>query len=217
MAAPTIYDFTNDGYLIPDSARPARISPLDQKQGKEVYLIPKNATAVAPPSVPGNKRAKFDRESQTWSLDDLPNTTLTTTARINLKEIQKQVVVAFPNVGPISSEQDTEEEGTTKTILFPGVPNSSANIAALEGLITAHVFADAKLEGIKKERSSRLYQTDWIMRRHEDQLRLVEAGLLESTTLDAPTFQSWLQYRQQLRDFPTTCNPLDPVWPTEPT
>jgi hypothetical protein len=39
---------------------------------------------------------------------------------------------------------------------------------------------------------------------------------LPNTPLDPDIVVQWLNYRQQLRDFPATCDPNNPVWPEKP-
>lgn len=72
---------------------------------------------------------------------------------------------------------------------------------------------------IRAERDRRLTKCAWIVERHRDQL----AGGRETTLTDAE-YQSWLIYRQALRDLPQQGGfpwegPDDPAcpWPVEPT
>jgi len=58
-------------------------------------------------------------------------------------------------------------------------------------------------------RNGKLYETDWMVLRHRDQ---VESG--SSTTLSNTQYQNLLTYRQQLRDLTKKYNSLDNVvWP----
>lgn len=58
------------------------------------------------------------------------------------------------------------------------------------------------LQSIRADRTSRLVECDWT--------QLLDAPLTADQKAD------WATYRQQLRDFPETCDPTNPVWPTPP-
>jgi len=68
------------------------------------------------------------------------------------------------------------------------------------------------LEAIIVERDSILADTDFLVVRHRDQL---DTGT--PTTLSAEQYAELLTYRQTLRDFPTTVDFDNVVWPTPPS
>ena len=70
---------------------------------------------------------------------------------------------------------------------------------------------NVKLQEVKNERNKRLEKCDWIIRRHKDQLDLGAA-----TDLSNEKFLEWLQYRQDLRDFPEVVDLNNVVFPNEP-
>ena len=75
------------------------------------------------------------------------------------------------------------------------------------------LFNDAlALVSVRAERDVKLSSCDWIVLRHRDQV----ADLITPTLSDAQ-YQAWLEYRQALRNFPATCTPANPEWPTEPS
>lgn len=55
---------------------------------------------------------------------------------------------------------------------------------------------------IRQKRNQLLTESDWT--------QLPDAPLSEVQKA------AWLTYRQQLRDFPKTCDPLNPAWPIPP-
>ena len=55
------------------------------------------------------------------------------------------------------------------------------------------------LRGVRVERNARLSACDWTQ--------------LPDAPVDAA---DWTAYRQQLRDFPEVCDPLQPEWPSPP-
>ncbi len=55
---------------------------------------------------------------------------------------------------------------------------------------------------IKQERNGRLRACDWTQ--------------LEDAPFSTAKKHDWKVYRQELRDFPETCDPFNPVWPVAP-
>lgn len=55
---------------------------------------------------------------------------------------------------------------------------------------------------IRAKRNQLLLESDWTQ--------------LPDTHLSTAQKTAWLSYRQQLRDFPETCDPTNPVWPIPP-
>ena len=78
---------------------------------------------------------------------------------------------------------------------------------------------DNKVDEVRKRRNSLLAETDWLVLRHEDQLRLKII-----TTLSDVQYNRLLSYRQALRDIVDTIgstvdsvNSIDDIsWPTKP-
>lgn len=65
---------------------------------------------------------------------------------------------------------------------------------------------------IRAQRDSLLAQSDWLMRRHQDQV-----AASSSTSLSAAKFAAWLTYRQGLRDVPAQPGfPSTVTWPVAP-
>lgn len=65
---------------------------------------------------------------------------------------------------------------------------------------------------VKDIRNELLQESDYIITRHRDQ---VAEGI--TTTITDAIYQSWLTYRQALRDVPTqTGYPSTVTWPTKP-
>lgn len=58
------------------------------------------------------------------------------------------------------------------------------------------------IESIRNARTALLAACDWTQ--------------IPDVPLAPEQKQAWVEYRQQLRDFPDTCDPLNPVWPTPP-
>lgn len=81
------------------------------------------------------------------------------------------------------------------TLLVPG-ENTSWNGSAW-------AFDSAKaLVKIRAQRNGKLMASDFTQ--------------LPDVLLTVEQKAAWATYRQELRDFPETCNPASPVWPTEP-
>ena len=59
------------------------------------------------------------------------------------------------------------------------------------------------LTAIRRKRNQKLTDCDWTQ--------------LEDFPRGTQLKQQWKVYRHELRDFPTTCNPENPIWPTPPT
>lgn len=59
----------------------------------------------------------------------------------------------------------------------------------------------------------------WFNIRHTRFVLLSSADWTQmpDSPLSAEQKQAWAVYRQQLRDFPDTCDPENPVWPVMPT
>ena len=89
--------------------------------------------------------------------------------------------------------------------------NKQRLIPMLEQLIQA----DIPVVTMEMTRSQLLYDTDWIVQRHQEQLALGSA-----TTLTPEQYIAVLNYKQQLRDLTNTYSINTPteqvVWPTNP-
>jgi hypothetical protein len=73
--------------------------------------------------------------------------------------------------------------------------------------LTARLFAE-----LRSRRDLLLVETEWLVTRHREQVELGRA-----TSLDGPTYQALLVYRQALRDLPAvTADPAQVVWPQPP-
>lgn len=78
---------------------------------------------------------------------------------------------------------------------------------ALDNVLISYSLRPATASGAMKvlrtKRDAKLSATDWIV------VKSYEAG--------EPVPQSWIDYRQALRDLPAnTVDPFNPVWPQEP-
>lgn len=81
------------------------------------------------------------------------------------------------------------------------VPRRPSHLHSWNG--TEWVFDNSRaLEGIRQKRDSLLKESDYVD--------------LPNTPLDPEVKAQWITYRQQLRDFPGTCDPVNPVWPEKP-
>lgn len=84
--------------------------------------------------------------------------------------------------------------------LFPDCPIDATHIVngqAVKNTPLGQLMAD-----IRAERNRRISGTDWTQ--------------LTDIPLTPNQKTSWAAYRQQLRDFPETCDPYNPVWPASP-
>lgn len=90
-----------------------------------------------------------------------------------------------------------------------------ANIATIESAIDTKLAMAVPTITMDMTRISKLYQSDWLIQRHQDQIL---AGV--STSLTEQKLADLLTYRQALRDLPLTvskdANSETVVWPTYP-
>lgn len=64
-----------------------------------------------------------------------------------------------------------------------------------------------KWQQLRDERDNKIYECTFRLERHQEQKEL---GL--ATTMSDAEYMMWLQYRQQLRDFPATINNIYDMW-----
>jgi len=76
---------------------------------------------------------------------------------------------------------------------------------------------EVKMAAIRQERNRLLAECDFIISRHIEQLKLVGLDIMVNTVLTEQQYQVWLEYRQNLRDFPDSVNVSNPIYPTEPS
>ena len=85
----------------------------------------------------------------------------------------------------------------------------------LDEVLEQLIQADIPVVTMEMTRSQLLYDTDWIVQRHQEQLALGSA-----TTLTPEQYITVLNYKQQLRDLTNTYSINTPteqvVWPTNP-
>lgn len=187
----------------------ARLSPVDLKKGKEVPLVPAFATLEEP----SGKQDVYDEDSRKWKVPPiLPGNkiTLHSAKQISPSKLEEEVHAVFTGVRVSYSVDDPQQRGS-KEVFFDNIVNLPENSIALEEILSNHDFSSGRLSTLRAERNKKLCDTDWIIRRHDDQ----KAASL-NTTITESEYQEWLVYRQQLRDFPTTCDVINPVWPSQP-
>lgn len=211
-----IYGYNIENIYDPSLTRYANWSPLDLVNGKHIPLIPANYTTAVPPSIPAKKQAKWNGAS--WNLEDIPPNPNITISNV-IKQIEgvkflKETKLEFAMVN-IAYSGDSESTDP-KEITFYSVTDTPEHIIAINLLIDLHNFTNAKLERVCEERDSKLNDCAWITQTHIEQKELVSRGLLASEDLTDVKYEDWLKYRQSLRTFAATCNPINPVWPVKP-
>lgn len=197
----------------------ASLSPKDLAEGREVYLVPAGATQAELPALGENQQARYSPTTDSWISEDKPPANfveVVTSVRIYLNTLRAAIIEDFPaSIITVSPEANTEL-ATEKTVRIDNISATDENIAMVEAIITAHDYATGKLDWVRAERTSRILATEWIRFRHNDELQLVAAELRENTTLSTEQYLAWLSYWQELRDFPSVCDPTNLDWPTEP-
>ena len=130
-----MYDPVTSQYA---GSKEARLSPLDLQQGREVYLIPKYTTEIEPPEAQENHVVVWDGTQ--WQQQQIYAITRTITKDINSTKLQNELDTAFPD-NNIVIEGDIQASGS-KTIVFHNLPDTQANLDALDALLLAHVAVD---------------------------------------------------------------------------
>lgn len=97
-----------------------------------------------------------------------------------------------------------------------GVEATEENIGKLNTAIANHDYSTGRIEKRKREcrakRDKLLTDTDYVIQRH-----LEQTDSEGSKTLTDQQYQSWLVYRQALRDLPATIiTDADPEYPVKP-
>lgn len=67
------------------------------------------------------------------------------------------------------------------------------------------------MANVRAQRDKLLEQTEWVVKRHEEQLKLGKTALTEKQ------FKDVLTYRQALRDLPNNVDAKNPEFPKAPT
>ena len=96
-------------------------------------------------------------------------------------------------IGPTYEEITWDESNTTSK---PTEEQYNQLIAQVE---SEHLVEH---DQIRSKRNRLLVDSDWTQ--------------LSDVPLTTEEKTQWATYRQELRDFPETCNPENPVWPTPP-
>lgn len=121
----------------------AQLDPLElRRKGKQVFLIPRNATAIKPPAPVPGKEAKFISEEAGWQLQDIPKPkkiTLTTSKKIDAIEFQKTVKQNFP--GAIIVFGSDPEAAESKEITID-VEDTEENRTKFQTILDNHDFND---------------------------------------------------------------------------
>ena len=103
-----------------------------------------------------------------------------------------------------------------------GQAENISNDTDIQNIIDSFNYEDSvnenKLNAIRIERNKKLNNCDWVIMRDDEQKELIDSGINITRSLTDQQRQDWLQYRQDLRDFPANVTDLDnPNWPTEPS
>jgi len=213
----TVYVYNTEGYYShPDRAL---LDPKEWSQNELVrYLKPKRSTPSNPFPIPEGKRAKWDGDQ--WLYEDQPpgnevmRTNVTTPLHpvVFLAEVRAQFGAGvFINSGetPLTSTDP-------KTLVFTTITDTEENRAAVDALIAAHNYSNGCLCDVRCQRDRKLLESDWLFKRYRDQMEEISMGIRSRTDQTPREIKDWLYYYKQLRDFPATCTPTAPVWPTEP-
>lgn len=75
---------------------------------------------------------------------------------------------------------------------------------------------EQKLNSIREKRDRLLLETDYIIARQSEEKDLIKVGRLGRQKISDLKYLEWLEYRQALRDLPSTVDVNNPVFPTKP-
>ena len=103
-----------------------------------------------------------------------------------------------------STQQPSTEQFQEISEAIEEYPEKAADIKYYYDLITSQfkIRDDFLLANIRKQRNVLLTKSDWTT--------------FTDSPLTSEKKHDWTTYRQALRDFPETCDPENPVWPTAP-
>ena len=111
------------------------------------------------------------------------------------------------NTGRIkyATEVSKIEDLTTNDGVFTGDASGCTHIMDGVPCIARIEPPPTSIEAIKMERDRRLFETD-----------VVYCNAERWSQMNPGQQQAWRDYKQALRDFPATCDQLNPVWPEHP-
>lgn len=120
----------------------ARESPLDKKQGRQVYMIPADCTEVEPPSSLEDHQTLWDGKQ--WTQKKIEKIAKTVTRQLSSLTFEEEVKVAFPGI-KIEMVGDVNSK-TARTLVFKNIPDTLENRSKLDAVISAHVLPGSKVE-----------------------------------------------------------------------
>lgn len=122
----------------------AQLSPLDKKQGRDVYLIPGYATTIAPP----NESEGYLRvwTGQQWEQKKLHKLEKVVTVPLTASKFTSEIKATFPSIN-ITIEGEIGG-ANSRSLIFHNLPDTPENNAALDALIAAHEVLGSKIEHI---------------------------------------------------------------------
>lgn len=120
----------------------AKLSPLDLAQGKEVHLIPRYSTIIAPPEAKAGFLTVWDGQKWIQKLPDLIQKSVT--KQLCKYLLEQELRTAFPNIKVVLAGD--VEAATARTIVFHNIPDTPENNTTLDTLIASHVLPDTTIE-----------------------------------------------------------------------
>lgn len=122
----------------------ARLSPLDKKLGKDVFMIPRDSTIVAPPAEQAGYKRAWDGEK--WTQKQIHTVTKRINKKLHPQKILSEIKTAFPDLD-IEIEGDIEGD-SARDLIFKNLPNTQENLDKLDSLIASHKSKETDLEKI---------------------------------------------------------------------
>lgn len=145
-----IYHYKDDTLeYIGDSI--AKLSPLDAKQGRQVYLLPKNATSTPPPFV-GNSETteiKWDKINKTWVVTPKKKIVLLVNKEVDLESLLLTLKRAFQSEIYVSGDIHSK---ASRNLIFDGIENTENNKEKLQRIVDEHDARERKssIESLSK-------------------------------------------------------------------
>jgi hypothetical protein len=154
---PKIYHYNSAGGYT--HASNPRLSPRDLEQGREVLLVPANATLIEPPAPGDNEQVRFIDGS--WQIVPVDFITVATSAQLYLPTLRTAILQACPVAAITITPESAAELAEEKTLRINNCPATAENTATVEAIIASHDYGAGVAQRRTAEIISRLSALDF--------------------------------------------------------
>jgi len=97
----------------------------------------------------------------------------------------------------------------------------SVSVSGFNNTFNEEFYLELEINRVRNTRDSKLAEVDYIFVRQNEELTLIDEGIITTTTIPTSAYIEFLEYKKELRDLPDTITSFEDLnsltWPTKPS